>query len=44
MTTLQKKHAIAAFAALSLAATLAGCTSAADDSGSDRRARAPVSV
>jgi hypothetical protein len=29
MTTLQKKHAIAAFAALSLATTLAGC--AADE-------------
>ena len=38
MTTIQKKHALAAFAALSLAATLAGCTSAADDTttgGSD---------
>ncbi len=31
MTTLQKKHAIAAFAALSLATTLAGCATAADD-------------
>ena len=31
MTTLQKKHAMAAFAALSLSATLAGCATAADD-------------
>lgn len=31
MTTLQKKHALAAFAALSLATTLAGCTAAADN-------------
>ena len=38
MTTLQKKHALAAFAALSLATTLAGCTAAADNTstgGSD---------
>ena len=34
MTTLQKKHAIAAFAALSLAATLAGCATDADDTTS----------
>ena len=33
MTTLQKKHAIAAFAALSLATTLAGCTAAAETTG-----------
>jgi uncharacterized protein with FMN-binding domain len=35
MTTLQKKHAIAAFAALSLATTLAGCTAAAETTGTD---------
>lgn len=35
MTTLQKKHAIAAFAALSLATTLAGCTAAAETTGID---------
>lgn len=35
MTTLQKKHAIAAFAALSLSATLAGCTAAATDATTD---------
>ena len=34
MTTLQKKHAISAFAPLSLAATLAGCATAADDTTS----------
>ena len=35
MTTLQKKHAIAAFAALSLATTLAGCTATADTTTTD---------
>ena len=38
MTTIQKKHALAAFAVLSLATTLAGCTAAADNTstgGSD---------
>ena len=38
MTTIQKKHALAAFAALSLATTLAGCTAAAENTstgGSD---------
>ncbi len=33
MTSLQKKHAIAAFAALSLATTLAGCAEASPDAG-----------
>ena len=42
MTTLQKKHAIAAFAALSLATTLAGCAdSATTDSGADAAVTGP---
>ena len=35
MTTLQKKHAVAAFAALSLATALAGCTAESADTTDD---------
>ena len=41
MNSLQKKHAIAAFAALSLATTLAGCAEATPDAATDTAVTGP---